>query len=152
MVPIYAITSFLSYIYYNQALYFQLGRDCYEAIVIASFFHLLLTYLSSPPPTIERPTTTRAERAANLREVSKGIKIKSWMFPFGSVKWRPGKGGDGEGEVSNGNRSCFIDGSLMTAVHQGFMWLMRIGIGQYVIIRPLSTLVRTPLAACNSTS
>ena len=101
MVPIYAISSFLSYFYYDHALYFQLGRDCYEAIVIAAFFHLLLTYLSSPPPTIDRPTTTRTERAANLRQVSKGIKLKAWMWPFGWVKWRPGNGGEGEGEVSN---------------------------------------------------
>ncbi|ORY89355.1 organic solute transporter Ostalpha-domain-containing protein [Leucosporidium creatinivorum] len=125
LVPIYAICSFLSYYFYSQALYFQLVRDCYEAIVIAAFFFLLIAYLSNPPPTPEQPCPapyqTRAERTARLREVVKDFHLKKWMWPFGWVKWRPAKGGKGEGEA--------------------FLWIMRIGIGQYVLVRPLSTLV-----------
>ncbi|KAM0747580.1 DUF300-domain-containing protein [Meredithblackwellia eburnea MCA 4105] len=125
MVPIYAIASFLSYFYYKNALYFQLLRDCYEALVIASFFNLLLSYLSAPAPTadnpIPQPYATREERMAALQEVFRDVHLDKWMFPFGWVKWRPDGGGPGEGKA--------------------FLWLMRIGIGQYVIIRPLSTFI-----------
>jgi hypothetical protein len=125
------------------ALYFQLIRDCYEAIVIASFFFLLLAYLSNPPATPDHPCpapyATRAERTAALREVVRDIHLKAWMWPFGWVKWRPANGGKGEGEVS---LACAKSNrwKLIPAL-QAFLWLMRIGIGQYVIIRPLSTLV-----------
>lgn len=146
LAPLYAVLSWLSYYFYNQgqqlplgprcslaltppsssaALYFQLVRDCYEAIVIAAFFFLLVAYLSNPPPTPEQPCPapyeTRAERAARLREVVKDFHLDRWVWPLGGVKWRPAKGGQGEGE--------------------SFLWLMRLGIGQYVVVRPLSTLV-----------
>ncbi|KAF8933870.1 hypothetical protein BGZ52_006531 [Haplosporangium bisporale] len=45
MIPIYAIISFLSYRFYQEAIYYETIRDCYEAFVIYSFFVLLLTYL-----------------------------------------------------------------------------------------------------------
>lgn len=104
MVPIYSVTSFLSYFFYNEALYFQLVRDCYEAFVISSFFHLLLSYLSCPEPTEEEasppPSIKKLERHKRLKEVFKDVKVGKWMFPFGAVKWRPAGGGKGEGEVS----------------------------------------------------
>ncbi|KAK4703682.1 hypothetical protein P7C70_g2537, partial [Phenoliferia sp. Uapishka_3] len=79
------------------ALYFQLGRDCYEALVIASFFNLLVSYLSSPPPTIDdpcpQPYATREERNAALNDVVRNVHIEHWMFPFGFVKWRAAGGG-----------------------------------------------------------
>ncbi|KAL8283520.1 hypothetical protein RQP46_005623 [Phenoliferia psychrophenolica] len=125
MVPIYAVASFFSYFYYEDALYFQLCRDCYEALVIASFFNLLVSYLSSPGPTddvpIPPPYKTREERNAALNDTLRDLHIEHWMFPFGWVKWRAAGGGKGEGRA--------------------FLWYMRIGIGQYVIIRPLSTLI-----------
>ncbi|GAA5844567.1 hypothetical protein JCM11251_001635 [Rhodosporidiobolus azoricus] len=124
MPPIYSICSFLSYFYIDYALYFQIIRDCYEALVIASFFFLLLSYLSNPPPTADtlnpQPYATRAERNAQLRSAVKEIHLKKWMWPFGPVKWRPAGGGPGEGEA--------------------FLWWMRVGIGQYVLVRPLTTL------------
>ncbi|GAA5895324.1 hypothetical protein JCM8208_005978 [Rhodotorula glutinis] len=124
MPIVYAICSFLSYFWYRQALYFQLVRDCYEAIVIAEFFFLLLSYLSNPSPTPEDPIpipyATRAERDAQLRESVKDVHLKKWMWPLGWLKWRPAGGGPGEGEA--------------------FLWWMRVCIGQYVVVRPLSTL------------
>lgn len=30
----------------------------------------------------------------------KDFHLKKWIWPFGWVKWRPAKGGKGEGEVS----------------------------------------------------
>jgi hypothetical protein len=41
MVPVSAVASWLSYLYYHHAVYFQILRDHYEAFAIASFFTLL---------------------------------------------------------------------------------------------------------------
>ncbi|GAA5987826.1 hypothetical protein JCM11641_004943 [Rhodosporidiobolus odoratus] len=124
MPVIYSICSFLSYFYYKQALYFQLGRDCYEALIIASFFFLLLSYLSNPVPTASnphpQPFSTKPERLAQLRHVVKELHLKKWMWPLGWWKWRPAGGGPREGEA--------------------FLWWMRVCIGQYVLVRPISTL------------
>lgn len=116
--------SFFSYYFVKQAIYWQLARDCYEAIVIGSFFYLLLSYLSNPRPTREepfpQPYKTQAAREAQLRASIKNVRVKKWMWPLGFIKWRPGKGKGGEGEA--------------------FVYLMRVLVGQYVIVRPLSTL------------
>lgn len=103
MPVVYAVCSFLSYMFYREALYFQLVRDCYEALVIASFFFLLLSYLSNPPSTpdhpVPHPYATRQEREAQLRESVKDLHLRKWMWPLGWLKWRPAGGGPGEGEV-----------------------------------------------------
>jgi len=44
MVPIYAIDSWLSFRFYWLSVYFDLFRDCYEAIVIYEFYMLLVEY------------------------------------------------------------------------------------------------------------
>lgn len=46
MIPVYSAVSFLSYLYYTHALYFQVLRDCYEAFAIASFFTLMCHYIA----------------------------------------------------------------------------------------------------------
>lgn len=45
MVPIYSLTSWLSFRYFAYEVYFDVVRDCYEAFVIYSFFALLINYL-----------------------------------------------------------------------------------------------------------
>jgi len=45
MVPIYGIDSFLSFRFYWLSVYFNLVRDCYEAFVINTFFHLMIEYM-----------------------------------------------------------------------------------------------------------
>lgn len=55
MPIIYAWCSLFSHYFVHQALYWQLARDCYEAVVIGSFFYLLLSYLSNPRPTLDDP-------------------------------------------------------------------------------------------------
>lgn len=45
MVPIYAVVSWLSYVYYTHSVYFEVLRDCYEAFAIAAFFTLLCNYI-----------------------------------------------------------------------------------------------------------
>lgn len=46
MIPIYSCVSFLSYYFYEHAIYFEVLRDCYEAFAIASFFTLLCNYIA----------------------------------------------------------------------------------------------------------
>ncbi|GAA5840812.1 hypothetical protein JCM3766R1_000890 [Sporobolomyces carnicolor] len=124
MPILYAWCSFFSYYFVHQALYWQLARDCYEAIILGSFFYLLLSYLSNPRPTRDepfpRPYRTRSERAAQLTATVKHVHVEKWIWPLGRVTWRCQRGGPREGE--------------------SFLWLMRVLVGQYVIVRPLTTL------------
>ncbi|KAJ9474238.1 putative Transmembrane protein 184-like protein (putative) [Pseudozyma hubeiensis] len=103
MVPIYAIVSFMSYLFYEQALYYQTIRDCYEAVLVTSFFYLILAYTGD----------TRAEQHAVFRNLE--LKDRFWVWPLGSWKYKP-------------------DG-----LH--FLWLMKICVLQYAIVRPLCTFI-----------
>ncbi|CDR98805.1 hypothetical protein, partial [Sporisorium scitamineum] len=103
MVPIYAIVSFMSYLFYEQALYYQTIRDCYEAVLVTSFFYLILAYTGD----------TRAEQHAVFQNIDVGDRF--WVWPLGPWKYKP-------------------DG-----LH--FLWLMKICVLQYAIIRPLCTFV-----------
>jgi hypothetical protein len=105
MVPIYAIVSLLSYVFYHEAVYYQTIRDCYEAVVIVSFFYLLLQYVGDTP--------------AEQHEVFRAVKLKKWVWPLGYWKYRP------------------------SGLH--FLWLMKICILQYAIVRPVCTLVAVGL-------
>lgn len=100
MVPIYAVVSWMSYLFYREAIYYETIRDCYEAVVITSFFYLLLQYVGD----------TRAEQ----HQVFRQVKLKKWFFPLGFWKYRP------------------------TGLH--FLWLMKICILQYAIVRPVCTI------------
>ncbi|KAL9931438.1 hypothetical protein V8E36_009724 [Tilletia maclaganii] len=75
MVPIYSLVSFASYLFYRQALYYQVIRDCYEAVTITSFFLLLLQYVGDTPE----------EQHIVFRQV----KLQKWFFPLGFWKYRP---------------------------------------------------------------
>lgn len=46
MLPIYSTVSFLSYLNYQHAIYYEVARDCYEAFAIASFFTLMCHYIA----------------------------------------------------------------------------------------------------------
>ncbi|KAE8220520.1 hypothetical protein CF319_g5971 [Tilletia indica] len=75
MVPIYSLVSFASYLFYQEALYYQVVRDCYEAVTITSFFLLLLQYVGDTPE----------EQNVVFRQV----KLKKWFWPLGFWKYRP---------------------------------------------------------------
>eukprot|EP00824_Muranothrix_gubernata_P023542 TRINITY_DN6346_c0_g1_i1.p1 TRINITY_DN6346_c0_g1~~TRINITY_DN6346_c0_g1_i1.p1 ORF type:complete len:390 (+),score=51.37 TRINITY_DN6346_c0_g1_i1:104-1171(+) len=45
MVPVYSIVSWLSFRFYQQSVYLDTVRDCYEALVIWEFYALLVEYL-----------------------------------------------------------------------------------------------------------
>ncbi|ODQ52260.1 DUF300-domain-containing protein [Saitoella complicata NRRL Y-17804] len=76
MLPIYAIISLFSYLYYPWALYYTTVQDCYEAFALASFFFLLTQFLA---PTL---------REQRLLFMSRGMKRK-WVWPLGKWRWRP---------------------------------------------------------------
>lgn len=75
MVPVYAIISWCGYYWWRQALYLQLIRDCYEAVVIASFFYLLLHYLG--------------DTEEEYMEVIRRVEFDHWIWPLGSWKYKP---------------------------------------------------------------
>lgn len=52
MVPIYAITSFLSLVYSTRSIYFNSIRDIYEAWVIYNFLSLCLAWVGGPGAVI----------------------------------------------------------------------------------------------------
>ncbi|KIJ51346.1 hypothetical protein M422DRAFT_776620 [Sphaerobolus stellatus SS14] len=101
LVPIYAVISLASYVFWNHAIPITLVRDSYESFVLYSFFYLLLQYVS---PTVE-----------GQKEVFRHVKLDKWAFPMGFVKYRP------------------RDGLY-------FLQLMKWGVLQYSVIRPLTTL------------
>lgn len=72
MVPIYATVSFLSYLYYNHSVYFEVVRDCYEAFAIASFFSLLCHYIA---PDLH-----------SQKDYFRSIQPRSWVWPLSWLK------------------------------------------------------------------
>ena len=68
MVPVYAVTSFLSFWFYWHAIYYQVLSDCYEAFTIASFFALLCHYI--------------APNLHDQKEYFRGIQPRGWVWPL----------------------------------------------------------------------
>jgi hypothetical protein len=67
MVPIYALSSFLSILWYKYSIYFSVIQQCYEAFAIASFFSLICSYTA--PDLHEQKNYFRI------------LKPKSWPWP-----------------------------------------------------------------------
>ncbi|KAJ3808322.1 organic solute transporter Ostalpha-domain-containing protein [Lentinula aff. lateritia] len=116
MVPIYAIISMASYLFWNHSTPLLLVRDGYESTVLTSFFYLLLNYLSHDPDEqrsifIKNGLSREYDREA----LRKGESPSKWVFPLGFVKWKP------------------ADGLL-------FLQMMKWGVLQYCVIRPTTTL------------
>ncbi|KAF9501795.1 DUF300-domain-containing protein [Pleurotus eryngii] len=121
MVPLYALISFASFLFWNQSTPLILVRDGYESTVLTSFFYLLLMYLS--PNTEEQKTIFRKaglSRENDREALRKGQEPKKWVFPLGFIKWKP------------------ADGLL-------FLQLQKWGVLQYCVLRPLTTLVAVVL-------
>ncbi|KAL4266333.1 DUF300-domain-containing protein [Pleurotus pulmonarius] len=121
MVPLYALISFASFLFWNQSTPLILVRDGYESTVLTSFFYLLLMYLS--PNTEEQKAIFRKAGLSceNDREaLRKGQEPKKWVFPLGFIKWKP------------------ADGLL-------FLQLQKWGVLQYCVLRPLTTLIAVAL-------
>ena len=72
MIPIYSVVSFLSFLYYRQAIYFEALRDCYEAFAIASFFTLLCHYLE--------------KNLHDQKEYFRRVTPRDWVWPLSWMK------------------------------------------------------------------
>ncbi|KAH7117854.1 organic solute transporter subunit alpha/Transmembrane protein, partial [Dendryphion nanum] len=113
MIPIYAVVSFLSYVYYKHAIYYEVLRDCYEAFAIASFFTLMCHYI-----------------APNLHEQKqyfRNIEPKNWVWP---VNWmQKCTGGETKG--------------IFRKPQSGLTWfnIVWISVFQYCFVRPFFTVV-----------
>ncbi|KAL5532097.1 hypothetical protein ACEPAF_5661 [Sanghuangporus sanghuang] len=116
MVPIYSLVSFASYLFWDQSTPLLLLRDCYESTVLTSFFYLLLLYVS-PNPDEQRTIflKTGLSKENDRKAIQREEPVKRWIFPLGSVKSKP------------------ADGLY-------FLQMMKWGILQYCVIRPLTTL------------
>ncbi|KAJ7496997.1 organic solute transporter Ostalpha-domain-containing protein [Mycena latifolia] len=116
MVPIYATISLASYLFWNHSTPLLLIRDAYESTVLTAFFYLLLTYLS-PNPEDQKAIFLKVglSRAADAEALAKGEEPKKWMFPLGFIKSKP------------------ADGLY-------FLQMMKWGVLQYCVIRPMTTL------------
>ncbi|OCL04802.1 DUF300-domain-containing protein, partial [Glonium stellatum] len=113
MIPIYATVSFLSYLYYTHAIYFEVLRDCYEAFAIASFFTLLCHYIAS--------------NLHDQKEYFRTLEPKNWIWP---LNWmQPCTGGQNKG--------------FLRKPQSGLTWfnIIWIGVFQYCFIRVLFTIV-----------
>ncbi|KAF9162082.1 hypothetical protein DFQ26_003880 [Actinomortierella ambigua] len=78
MVPIYATTSWFSYVYVRESVYYESIRTLYEAFVVASFFILMLQYLGS----------TLADQKRVLKTHQ---RTKRWLFPLCCMKYNPSR-------------------------------------------------------------
>lgn len=72
MVPIYSIVSFMSYVFYRHAVYYEVIRDCYEAFAIASFFALLCHYIA---PDLH-----------SQKDYFRGLQPRGWVWPLDWMK------------------------------------------------------------------
>lgn len=108
MVPIYAIISMASYLFWvrirlafqplhlifnivqNESTPLLLIRDGYESTVLTSFFYLMLNYLSHDPDE-QRAIFLKngLSRESDREALRKGETPSKWMFPLGFVKWKP---------------------------------------------------------------
>ncbi|KAF9476348.1 DUF300-domain-containing protein [Pholiota conissans] len=116
MVPLYAVISFTSFLFWNHSTPIILIRDAYEAIVLTAFFYLLLMYLSHDTEEQKRiflksGLSVEADKVAR----KKGQDPAKWVFPLGFIRWKP------------------WDGLY-------FLQLMKWGVLQYCVVRPTSTL------------
>ncbi|CAO3572618.1 unnamed protein product [Mortierella alpina] len=78
MVPIYAITSWFSFVYVREAVYYETIRVLYEAFVIASFLILMLQYLGE-------------SREDQKRALKRHKKTERWLFPMCCLKYNPSR-------------------------------------------------------------
>jgi len=62
LIPIYTIDSYLSLLFKEYSMYFDLGRDCYEAYVLYMFFRLLVELADGEEKMIEQMEEMRQIR------------------------------------------------------------------------------------------
>ncbi|KAF2197458.1 DUF300-domain-containing protein [Delitschia confertaspora ATCC 74209] len=113
MIPIYATVSFLSYLYYRHAIYFEVLRDCYEAFAIASFFTLMCHYI--------------APNLHDQKEYFRNIEVKNWLWPLTWVQ-----------KCTGGENKGFL-----RKPQSGLTWfnIVWVSVFQYCFVRVFFTIV-----------
>lgn len=133
MVPIYATVSFLSYLFYRHALYFEVIRDCYEAFAIASFFALLCHYT--------------APNLHSQKDYFRTLKPKEWVLPVNWFKrccggergiWRTPRSGLTWFNVRGSPRLQGKESRADVSACGQIIWF---GVFQYCFVRVAMTLV-----------
>lgn len=77
LIPVYSIVSFLSYVHYRNANYYDVLEGCYEAFAISAFFTLLCYYVA---PNIH-----------DQKDYFRGLKPKNWFWRFNGLQYICGK-------------------------------------------------------------
>ncbi|KAJ5543822.1 hypothetical protein N7494_005101 [Penicillium frequentans] len=114
MVPIYSIVAWLSIMFYNDSVYFEVIGDCYEASAIASFFSLLCAYIA---PDLH-----------SQKDYFRGIQPKPWVWPLNWFqKWA----------------WCGAKRGAWRNPRSGLTWfnVIWVGVFQYCLMRVLMTFV-----------
>ncbi|KAJ5628625.1 hypothetical protein N7490_010853 [Penicillium lividum] len=114
MVPIYSIVAWLSILFYNDSVYFEVIGDCYEAFAIASFFSLMCSYIA---PDLH-----------SQKDYFRGIQPKPWVWPLNWFqKWA----------------FCGAKRGAWRNPRSGLTWFNVIwaGVFQYCLMRVLMTIV-----------
>ena len=66
LIPVYSVVSFLSYVFYHHAIYYDILEGLYEAFAISSFFTLLCHYI--------------APNLHDQKEYFRTLKPKNWFW------------------------------------------------------------------------
>lgn len=88
MVPIYSLESWCALRFKQQAVYFAVAREAYEALVIRDFFRLLMDALShgsGDPSIIAAKARALGKREAHMIPP---FCISCWGQPTGLMPWR----------------------------------------------------------------
>ncbi|KAJ5461751.1 uncharacterized protein N7458_003303 [Penicillium daleae] len=114
MVPVYSIVAWLSILFYNDSVYFEVIGNCYEAFCIAAFFSLMCHYIA---PDLH-----------SQKDYFRGIQPKGWLWPLSWFqKWK----------------CCFGHRGAWRNPRSGLTWFNVVwaGVFQYCVIRVLMTIV-----------
>ncbi|KAJ5689076.1 hypothetical protein N7462_003468 [Penicillium macrosclerotiorum] len=114
MVPIYSLVAWLSILFYNDSVYFEVIGNCYEAFCIAAFFSLMCHYIA---PDVH-----------SQKDYFRGIQPKAWLWPLSWFqKWK----------------CCGAQRGAWRNPRSGLTWfnVVWVGVYQYCVIRVLMTIV-----------
>ncbi|KAJ5495047.1 hypothetical protein N7539_000163 [Penicillium diatomitis] len=114
MVPVYSVVAWLSILFYNDSVYFEVIGNCYEAFCIAAFFSLMCHYIA---PDLH-----------SQKEYFRGIRPKDWLWPLSWFqKWK----------------CCCGHRGVWRTPRSGLTWFNVIwaGVFQYCLIRVLMTIL-----------
>ncbi|KAJ5134662.1 hypothetical protein N7448_000318 [Penicillium atrosanguineum] len=114
MVPVYSIVAWLSILFYNDSVYFEVIGDCYEAFCISAFFSLMCHYIA---PDLH-----------SQKDYFRGIQPKAWLWPLSWFQsWK----------------CCFGHRGAWRNPRSGLTWFNIIwaGVFQYCVMRVLMTVV-----------